>query len=230
MSKDLNFWLRLDKRREKLNRQLKQQTTMNFFDWGNLTMFVLGVLLVFVLRDDMDIQGDQLVTILVLWFTAVAVLQYTKETYYLKQLETKNLKFQKSPFVIVHYEHPNPPGQGTATFILKNVGRGVARNVRWEIKNYAKLISHEPDISSHGVPIPPAKIDNPFQSKTVIAPDSGHTRIHSPAFVQFAPRSKSYSIIIRYQNADGVSYITELRSGKSVDDFEVVRYGEEKVR
>lgn len=173
------------------------------------------------------ISFEQLVSNLVLWITGIAVLQNTKETYWLKQIQIKDLAFQKSPFVIIHYEHPAPHNQNRPTFILKNVGKGVARNVVWYIPGHERP-TLPPDIGPHGIEIKSPNFGNPYTSKTVIAPDSGHTRISSRVFEQFAPRSMKYEVVITYENADGKKYQTRLRSGKMVDDFEVLSYGEVK--
>lgn len=166
----------------------------------------IGIVIILLLIPKNVLEYEQ-VTVIVLWFTAVAILQYTRETRLLRQVETKNLKFHKAPFVIIHYEEPSAEhNSSTPTFILKNVGHGTARNVTM-------------DIIGSQLQIP---------EKTVISSDGGYTRIRAHEYKEYHPQDADrYRVIIRYQNSDGNLYKTELQSGRSVDDFEVLYYGED---
>lgn len=80
----------LDKKREKFNQWLKRKTTIDFSDWGVLVLFLIGLFAIFYLEKDIEIENKILA--IVLWFTAIIILQYTKETYWLKQVQNKQIK------------------------------------------------------------------------------------------------------------------------------------------
>lgn len=83
----------LDKKREKISKWLKNKTSIDFSDWGVLILFLLGLFLIFYLSKDVE-MGDKM-SVIVLWLTAVAILQYTKETYWLKQINQKQFKRER---------------------------------------------------------------------------------------------------------------------------------------
>ena len=149
------MFIYLNKKKEKLSKWLKKTTTIDFSDWGVFILFIIGLLGIIYFRRNISLSNT--ISIIVLWFTAIAVMQYTKETYWLKQIEQKNLKLQKAPFVIMHFENDN-------CFILKNVGRGIARNVIWKIAG---------------------KSDICCPQKTVISPNGLYTRICSNEYYEF---------------------------------------------
>jgi len=149
----------LDKKREKFNQWLKRKTTIDFSDWSVLILFILGLFAIFFLSQGADLLNR--ISIIVLWFTAIAILQYTKETYWLKQINTKQYNFQRMPFVILNYEEE--PGK-KKVFYLKNVGQGVARNIKIRPIIHTNLKR----VNVDAVTFPP---------KTVITPNGGYTYI-----------------------------------------------------
>lgn len=205
-NKDCNIFHILDDYFEITKKLIKKLTKLDFFDWINLILFLSGIILIASFRYFYKISYEQLLTAIILWFTGIAILQYTKETYWLKQLQQKDLKlqrehlkFERAPFVIIHFEKPE-------TFILKNVGKGVARNVRWEVRG-EKFI---------------------YPRKTVISPNEGSTWIRNEGYRKFNPAesNKPYEIIIVYEDLSGIKYYTRLKSGETVDDYEVLNYSE----
>lgn len=116
----------LDKKREKLSQWLKRKTTMDFSDWGVFILFMVGLFPILYFEQNIKFT-DKLSTI-VLWFTAIVVMQYTKETYWLKQISVKQLENEKRPVVSITAE-----GLWACSFMLKNIGRGCALNIMLEI-------------------------------------------------------------------------------------------------
>jgi hypothetical protein len=80
----------LDKKREKFSQWLKNKTTIDFSDWSIFFLFLLGLFVIFYFGEDVDFSNQ--ISIIVLWFTAIAILQYTKETYWLKQIQNKQIE------------------------------------------------------------------------------------------------------------------------------------------
>lgn len=80
----------LDRKREKLNQWLKKKTTIDFSDWIVFILFFVGLFAIFYFGQGANLSNR--IPIIVLWFTAIAILQYTKETYWLKQIQNKQIK------------------------------------------------------------------------------------------------------------------------------------------
>jgi hypothetical protein len=80
----------LDKKRKKFSQWLKNKTTIDFSDWSVLILFILGLFAIFYFGQGADFSNRT--SVIVLWFTAIAILQYTKETYWLKQIQNKQIK------------------------------------------------------------------------------------------------------------------------------------------
>lgn len=171
-------------------------------------MLIIGISGILLIRTTFDNR----ITVGILWLTAIVIMQYTKETYLLKQVQKKDLKNKKAPFVIVHFTPDEDcDEQGNLGFVLKNVGQGVARNVDWKVVGCS-------DIN--------------FPKKTIISPIVGHTKIYDSQYTNLKPSAiravKPYEIEINYENADGIKYRTKLKSGQRADDYEVLKYGEVK--
>jgi len=116
----------LDKRRKKLNQWLKRKTTIDFSDWGVIFLFILGLVAIFFFSQNVNLPN--LISIVVLWFTAITILQYTKETYWLKQINVKQLNYQKRPILKI-LSH----GEWACSFMLENIGKGPALNIELRI-------------------------------------------------------------------------------------------------
>ena len=116
----------LDKKRERLNQWLKRKTTIDFSDWGVIILFILGLFAIFYFGQGADLPNR--ISVIVLWFTAIAILQYTKETYWLKQVNIKQLNYQKRPILKILSR-----GEWACSFMLKNIGKGAALNVELRI-------------------------------------------------------------------------------------------------
>jgi len=92
-SKYMRLFLSLEKRREKLSHWLKKNTTIDFSDWGVFVLFILGLFAMFFFSKGISLLD--LIPSIVLWFTAIVVMQYTKETYWLKNISQKDLKHKR---------------------------------------------------------------------------------------------------------------------------------------
>ncbi len=80
----------LERQRGRLNQWLKKKTTIDFSDWGVFILFLEGLFAIIYLNKAAKIAD--IISAVVLWFTAIAILQYTKETYWLKQIQNKQIK------------------------------------------------------------------------------------------------------------------------------------------
>lgn len=108
---------------------------MDFSDWGALILFILGIISVFYFSQDSNFSNQ--IYIIILWFTAIAILQYTKETYWLKQMSQKTLRemrkqteLEMKPYIKLGWL------QKERTIEIKNIGKGIARQI--ELKFYAE--------------------------------------------------------------------------------------------
>lgn len=198
---------------------MREKFETNIINWLTFILCILGILaLIFV--KEMDLRDK--ITVGVLGFTALMIMLYTKETYQLKMLERINLKFQKAPFVIVHY-------QPSDYLVFKNVGRGVARNITWRIEplfsqSAVEWIEVQEIVKTYNITIispPPA-----IQNYTEIS--NHHFEILDPRPRSFSSSRQVYKIIIDYQDMNGRKYFTELKSGMRTDDYEILDYDERK--
>ncbi len=123
--------LYLERLRVRVNQYLKKKNTLDFSDWGVLILFILGLILLFQIGREVNLPDK--ITVIVLWFTAIAVIQNTKETYWLKQITTKQLEFQKAPLIII-----TPTEDKYASFTIKNIGKGAAVNIELRITQIHK--------------------------------------------------------------------------------------------
>ncbi len=86
----------LDKQMEKFSAWSKKRTMINFSDWGVFALFVMGFIIglvffiILFLNQSFDLPS--LVSIIVLWITAIAILRYTTETYRLRQISQRQLE------------------------------------------------------------------------------------------------------------------------------------------
>lgn len=202
------MFLFLDRQITKFNKFLKNKTTMDFSDWGTFLFLIIGIILIVFIENisnifnyNINLDANEKLGAIVLWTTAMMIMQYTKETYWLKKIEQKNLKFQQAPFIVIRYQGPN-------CFIFQNVGRGVARNIEWEI------------------------VDKKFTypKKTVVAPGE-YEKIYDFYYKDLDPADhimNPYRIKIIYENLGGTKYTTELKSHKKGDEFEVLKYNQVK--
>lgn len=73
---------------------------------------------------NVDLTANEKLNLLVFSYTGLVVAWYTKETFDLKIQGIKTLRSSIQPIVTAYKAGPY--------LVLKNVGRGIAKNVRWE--------------------------------------------------------------------------------------------------
>lgn len=122
----MNLFIFLENKRRKINNWLKNKTTIDFSDWGVLILFLLGLFVIFYFINYADVGS--IISSIVLWFTAIVIIQYTKETYWLKQINIKQLNYQKRPILKITTD-----GDWACSFMLKNIGKGPALNIELRI-------------------------------------------------------------------------------------------------
>jgi len=195
----------LKKQKNELNRWLISRTHTDLASWIIWLLLIGGVLILIFLK---DLGIKDRVSFGVLWITAGMIAFYTKETYELKQLQKKDLEYQKAPFIIVN--------RGTydrmPCFILKNVGKGVAKNINWSIDTTTLT-------KKYGFPNCPLITAIPSGEKleTLALTDWMHKLTE-------IPKGEFYQIQIDYEDCDGAKYRTLLKSGITNDDYEVLEY------
>lgn len=116
----------LDKKREKFSQWLKRKTTIDFSDWGVFILFIVGLFVIIYFGKKIELVNK--LSIIVLWFTAIVVMQNTKETHWLKQISIRQLNYQKRPILKI-LSH----GEWACSFMLKNIGKGAALNIELRI-------------------------------------------------------------------------------------------------
>ena len=107
---------------------MKNLLGINFF---LLLLFVVGAAgLVLMNRSSVveKMKPNELISTIVLWFTAIIILQYTKETHELKQLTARQLQYQQQPILKI-LVHPHSP----EVLRLRNIGKGAALNIELRI-------------------------------------------------------------------------------------------------
>ncbi|MDP3985999.1 MAG: hypothetical protein Q8P77_01035 [Candidatus Veblenbacteria bacterium] len=119
--------LLLEKIRMMANKWLKQKTTIDFSDWLVATLFILGIVAILYLGGTNDIKSA--ISASVLWFTAIVIIQYTKETHWLKQVGIRQLEFMKRPVIVISKDEV----YGPYSVSLKNIGKGPALNIELRI-------------------------------------------------------------------------------------------------
>lgn len=86
-----NFFHNLDNYFEKTKKKIKDITRLDFFDWCNLSLFILGVSIIIGVWMFNNIDDRDFLQAIILFFTGITILQYTKETYWLKDINRKKL-------------------------------------------------------------------------------------------------------------------------------------------
>ncbi|OGL32410.1 hypothetical protein A3E76_02595 [Candidatus Saccharibacteria bacterium RIFCSPHIGHO2_12_FULL_44_22] len=113
------------------NNSVKSNTGTDLFDWGLLILWiavsVLGVLAYRTAALESQMKLSDLLTFELLWFTAFAVVRYTKETYWLKKVAQKQYDYETLPYLRLQWSSEAPD-----VFHIKNEGRGIAVDVAFE--------------------------------------------------------------------------------------------------
>jgi len=130
---------------------LKLKTMLDLTSWVIFSIAIAGFITIgyiwLILKFDKDNIGD-ILTIIVLWITAVAIFKYTRETRDLKDVSQKQLKQNRAkddieiaPVIDVNIDVTN-----SKMVTVKNNGKGVAKNIRLKFK--IKEFNHDVFIST----------------------------------------------------------------------------------
>lgn len=127
-----NWFLRLRNTIEdRWNNSVKAKTGTDLFDWSLLILWALvSILGIFTYKSVASVDQMKLSDLLsfeLLWFTAFAVVQYTKETYWLKKVAQKQYDYETLPYLRLQWSSEAPD-----VFHIKNEGRGIATDVAFE--------------------------------------------------------------------------------------------------
>ncbi|MDZ7785722.1 MAG: hypothetical protein U5L95_01195 [Candidatus Saccharibacteria bacterium] len=145
-------WLEHD-----INNRVKRKTSQDLFDWLMLAIWAVVTLLIALFSE------DDLLNNLILWFTAYAVIRYTKETYWLKVIAQKDLESnkvsQKNEFMpILTFSGEGSIIQGRNLNIkLTNIGKGLARNITIWVEGHKITDGFDmaPDINNYSPGVSP---------------------------------------------------------------------------
>lgn len=89
------MFLLLEEKRKSLNNWFKKHTPgMDFSDWGVFFMFIFGIILIFLILKEEKLEKK--VSAIILWFTGLMIMQYTKETHFLKDVTRKQLDLNRN--------------------------------------------------------------------------------------------------------------------------------------
>jgi len=147
----------LDKKRDKFSQWLKRKTTMDFSDWSVFVLFILGFFTVYYLGKDGNLVNQT--SNIVLWLTAIAILQYTKETYWLKEISRKQLGHQREsnlrPIILrsgyiskwenvrSSLKNGQSEGERLQFAILKNIAKDINGYIVLDGKKYQLYFANE---------------------------------------------------------------------------------------
>jgi hypothetical protein len=162
------MFLFLDKKLKQLSRWLKEKTTIDFSDWGVLFLLLSGFIVILKIEflseslkiARIDLTGAQKLSVLVLWFTAIIIVQYTKETYWLKQISQKQLKHQREnslrPIILrsgfinnwgdIRFRFVNnklEQGKPLEFTILRNIAKDISGYIIIDKKKYRLLFANK---------------------------------------------------------------------------------------
>src|SRR3989344_5569943 len=145
MNKTQKNWFRKfrDLLEVKFTNEVKSFTGSDPVDW--IIILVLlpgGLILLFKAKQFNLISVESLFSGWILWFTAIVVLKYTKETFWLKQVAQKELnqlrnsELDKFLPIIIPREGAKLHKDGNLSdFVIRSLGRGIAKDIEVFIEN-----------------------------------------------------------------------------------------------
>lgn len=129
-----NIFKKANDRFEKFKKWWKNYFIIDFFDSVNLLLFITGTYLLVWMLQNSIIKIPDFATAEILFLTFIAILQYTKETYWLKQVQQKQLDHERTPIIVISKGNKGE----YASFKIKNIGKGPAINVELRISSINK--------------------------------------------------------------------------------------------
>lgn len=136
MRKDNLFIDLIDHKFGRFKSLWKRYFNIDFFDSMNLLLFVLGTLLLIICYLHKIVRLSEFVTTEILFLTFIAILQYTKETFHLRDIQQKTLNQQRigenyklMPFLEFRFSYTDEK-----FLTIFNKGKGLAKKIILIIK------------------------------------------------------------------------------------------------
>lgn len=85
---------------DRFSKWIKDKTTQNLQDWIIAILFIIGLSFSYIFYIKHLMELKDILQIFVLWITFCAIMWYTKETYWLKQVQQKTLDFERNKIKI----------------------------------------------------------------------------------------------------------------------------------
>lgn len=139
----------------KKNKFLKKlnEATLSHLGFDLICLLLLTVLLVYILYFVNFTNKDERIGAIILSITAVAIIQYTKETYKLRKTnkwlvdnsEEAN-QISVKPVLSLRFlgtSHRTTRNTDDIAIYLKNIGKGTATNIRWRIQKEEQLANKD---------------------------------------------------------------------------------------
>ncbi len=170
-----NRYRELREKRDNLNQILKREIGLDFTSTLILIFFVFGTVVIFAGYFVGLIKTNDFISAFILWFTAVVILDYTKETHDLKANSDRTLKeirkqnehienqlrIEQEPYLVIK-DHiviaGSDPGR-LHIIMFKNIGRGAALNVLATTDPEGKISIIEAS-NPHSVDLGPGEVNN----------------------------------------------------------------------
>jgi hypothetical protein len=156
----LRFYRFLSKKRDNANKFLKKEIGIDFTSISMLLFFAFGVIvLIFCLYINL-IKLNEFISAFILWFTAIVVLDYTKETHDLKENSVRQIHeirkqndYEMRPYLRLQWV-----GNSNSILQIVNDGKGIALDVKFSPiifydqreKSEFKIKSRPLIVGSHG--------------------------------------------------------------------------------
>lgn len=136
MRKNNKFIDKIDGKFRDFKGAWKSYFNLDFFDSMNLLLFILGSILLVTSYLKGISHLSELITAEILFLTFIAILQYTKETYWLKKVQEKTLNQERVRvnYEVMPYLELAFSEFGEDTLRVLNKGNGLARDIDFNIK------------------------------------------------------------------------------------------------
>lgn len=114
----------------------KNYFTIDFFDSVNFLLFILGTVALIIITLNNKIGLKDFLQGEILFLTLLAILQYTKETFWLKQVQQKTLFQQraKDDYGLMPFLEFDISYSSERFFTIFNKGKGLAKDIEFTIE------------------------------------------------------------------------------------------------
>jgi len=214
------------KKRDNWNKVLKREIGQDFSSVTILIFFIFGIVCISVAYIYSLISVNEFITAFILWFTAVVVLDYTKETHDLKENSVRQIHesrkqydYEMSPYLRLQWV-----GSSASIFQIVNDGKGIAVNVEFEPfsfiddkeKSTFKIKSRPLIVGGHGY--------SDIGREEIIEGYKGLLGKDSSFYGYLGSKiDLGFFIQVKYKDFEGHSYIAVFKSNPNYNDkFEIV--------